>query len=295
MREWQGKLTRIRKPESLSMKTTRRLAFFLFAVLAISGLAIAGPAKVTFPAGAKHDAWDALLKKYANEQGLVAYGQWKQNQADLKALDEYLAQFAPKPAKPAEGNDLAASAINAYNAFAIRWIIQNYPTESIQELSNSFAAKRNEIGGEKVALDDIEHGTLRPLLGWRTHATIVCCARSCPPLRRSAYTAATVDEQIDVAYRAWLARDDLNKFLPGEKKVQISSIFKWFKEDFDKAGGVQKILGKYGPSAQRDFLAGGGYKIEYLPYNWGLNDQGGKGKGYSRSDLIKGKIFGIFK
>jgi hypothetical protein len=247
---------------------------------------------VSFPAGLRHDAWDALLKKYVDEGGLVAYGKWKANAADRKALDDYLAQFGAPIATAAKGDDLAASAINAYNAFAIRWIIQNYPTESIQALPHSFDGKNHLVGGRKVALDDLEHGTLRPLLGWRTHATLVCCARSCPPLRRTAYTPAGLSGQIDLAYTAWLARDDLNHFPPNkENRVSISSIFKWFKEDFDAAGGVPKILGIYAPPPVRAFVSKPGYNIEYLPYHWGLNDQGGHGANYTRAAMIFDSLF----
>jgi hypothetical protein len=242
-------------------------------------------------AGINHDEFDRLLKKYVNEQGLVNYSAWKQNANDLSSLDDYLKQFADKIDNPAQGNEKAASLVNAYNALVLHWILSNYPTESIQQLKDSFSEKRNEVGGRKVALDDIEHGTLRPLIGYRAHAVLVCAARSCPPLQRFAYTAENFDEQDDTAYGAWLAREDLNKFLPSEKKVEISNIFKWFKQDFDKAGGVLKILGRYAPPSVREFAATGKYDIKYLPYNWGLNDQGPHGRNYRRANLLFDNIF----
>jgi hypothetical protein len=254
--------------------------------------------------GINHNEYDRLLKKYVNEQGLVNYGAWKQNNADLSALDEYLHQFATRADPPsvasatsgaasnaAQRNETAASLVNAYNAFTLRWILANYPTESIWQLKNSFSGQRNEIAGRKVSLDDIEHGTLRPLIGYRRHAVLVCAARSCPPLQRFAYTADKFDEQDDTGYRAWLARADLNKFLPNEKKMEISSIFKWFKQDFEKAGGIPKILSRYVPPLVRDFAASGKYEIKYLPYNWGLNDQGPHGRAYSRAQLLLDNIF----
>ncbi len=242
-------------------------------------------------AGIDHDNYDRFLKKYVNEQGLVNYGAWKQNQADVSALDSYLKQFAAKPGTPAQGNEKAATLVNAYNALMLRWILTNYPTESVQSLKNSFTNKRNEIGGRKVSLDDIEHGALRPLIGYRAHSVLVCAARSCPPLQRFAYTADKFEEQDDDAFRAWLAREDLNKFSPNEKKVEISSIFKWFKQDFDKAGSVAAILGRYAPESVRDFAVSGKYDIKYIPYNWGLNDQGPHGRNYNRAQLLFDNIF----
>src|SRR5262249_34143036 len=153
---------------------------------------------------------------------------------DLETLDSYLKQFAEKPETLAIGNDAAASLINLYNATTIRWILANYPTESIKELKDSFVAKRHHIGGRKASLEYIENNALRPLLGYRTHAVLVCAARSCPPLQRFAYTSMQLDEQIETAYRAWLSRSDLNRFTPDARKIEISSIFNWFKDDFNK-------------------------------------------------------------
>lgn len=237
-------------------------------------------------AGINHDDFERLLKKYVDERGLVNYGGWKQNATDLSALDNYLKEFAAKIDTPAQGNEKAASLVNAYNGFVLQWILKNYPTESIWQLKDSFSGKRNEIGGSKVALDDVEHGTLRPLIGWRAHAVLVCAARSCPPLQRFAYNADKFEGQDDRAFRIWLAREDLNKFLPNDKKVEISSIFKWFKQDFDQTGGIPQILGRYAPPTVRDFAGSGKYEIKYVPYSWGLNDQGPHGRHYSRAQLL---------
>ena len=241
---------------------------------------------VTVPPGIKHDVWDELLARYVNDNGLVAYADWKATQADLKRLDEYLAQFAETPATAATGDDEAASLINLYNALTVRTILENYPTDSIQSLAKPFDAKRLKVGGRDVSLNDIEHGSLRPLIGYRAHAVLVCAARSCPPLQRFAYRTDKINAQIDKAYLAWLGRGDLNRFLPNQKKVEISSIFNWFKKDFDEAGGTKEVLAKHAPENARDFLINDDYEITYLSYNWGLNDQGSQGKGYSRGRML---------
>lgn len=246
---------------------------FLLALAAPAFAADSTPKKVELPAGLDHAAFDRLLQKYVDDRGLVAYGKWKENAGDVAALDAYLAQLAPAPGKKAKGVDLAASVINAYNATGIRFIIEHYPLKSIRDFADAFSARTHLIGGEKVSLDDIENGTARPLIGWKAHAGLVCCAKSCPPLRRTAFTAANLDQLIGEAYRDWLARPDLNQFLPDKNLVKISSIFNWFKDDFEKAGGVKKILAQYAPEEFRQFLKRGDYAIEYLDYNWALNDQ----------------------
>lgn len=245
---------------------------------------------VSVRAGVDHSAWDRLVRQYVDEKGLVNYERWKSSAKDREALLNYLEQFGGKPEPAAEGNELGASLVNAYNAFTASWILENSPTESIRALENSFTDPRHSIGGEKVSLDDIEHGTLRPKFGYRIHAVVSCASLSCPPLARDAYSAGGFDGQLDAAMRRWLAREDLNRFLPAEKKIVISEVFKWNLEDFQKAGGLKSVLAKHAPKQYHDFLAGGDYEIEYLDYDWGLNDQGGKGKDYSKLQLLKDKV-----
>lgn len=234
---------------------------------------------VEVPAGIKHSSFDRLLRKYVNSQGLVAYEKWKDTAEDMKALDDYVAQFAPS-GSAARGNERYASLVNAYNAFVLQWILKNYPTESIWALKSSFKEKRHRLGGEIVSLNDIENGALRPEFGYRTHAVLVCAARSCPPLQQSAYSARALDDQAARAFRTWLGRPDLNEFLIHKNEANVSSIFKWFKADFEKVGGVKSALAKYAPAPARPMLERPDCKISYKPYNWGLNDQGPHGRNY---------------
>lgn len=246
---------------------------------------------VSVPAGVDHGAWDKLLKKHVDEKGLVDYGAWKNSKSDMDALDSYLQQFAEKPRRPAEGMDKAASLTNLYNAIAIKTILNNYPVESIHETGKPFEEKKWQVGGEKVSLNDIENGTLRPQIQWRAHSVLVCAARSCPPLQRSAYTADAFEQQSEKAYGVWLARDDLNKFMPQEGEAKISKVFDWFKKDFEKSLSVPKVIDRYGPADAQKLVAGGdNFEVSYLDYNWGLNDQGEHGRNYSKLNLIFDKL-----
>jgi hypothetical protein len=183
--------------------------------------------------------------------------------------------------------------MNAYNAFTIRWILQNYPTESIRALDDSFGGARWKIGGRTVSLDEIEHKNLRSLIGWKVHATIVCAARSCPPLQREAFTARNLDALIEQSYRAWLGREDLNRFESEKTRALVSPIFKWFKGDFAGDGAVARVLARYAPDHHRLLLEKGDFKIEYLDYHWGLNDQSGRGAAFRAS--LADRLFGNAK
>src|SRR6266404_4902113 len=172
------------------MKILNRLAVLL-SIFFFQSLSHA----VNVPAGIKHEDYDRLLKKYVNSQGFVAYEKWKGNGEDMKDLDNYLAQFAAT-GNTASANERYASLVNAYNGFVLQWILKNYPTESIWALKSSFKEKRHKLGGTMVSLNDIENSNLRPEFGYRTHAVLVCAARSCPPLQEFAYTASALDEQV---------------------------------------------------------------------------------------------------
>lgn len=247
--------------------------------------------EVKCPSGIDHSEWDRLLKKYVDQKGLVNYAGWKSDKADMAALDAYLKKFAAKADQTAEGNEKAASLVNAYNALAIRTILGAYPVESIHETEKPFEAKRWTIGGAKVSLNDIENGTLRPQLKYRAHAVLVCAARSCPPLQRTAYQTNSFEAQDDHSFSVWLGREDLNKFMPKEKKAEISEIFKWFRGDFEKSLPVPKVLANYGPESARELTKGGAkFETSYLSYNWGLNDQGEHGRHYTKINLIFDKL-----
>ena len=192
-----------------------------------------------------HAAWDALLKKYVTAESRVNYAQWKAD--GVKELDAYLAQ--PHGASK-------AALINAYNAHMIRWILSNYPTASVFRTDDPFRAPRNPVNGRAMSLDDIET-ELRNMGDPRIHAALVCAARSCPPLRREAYTDSAIDAQLDDNTRAWLSNPALNEF--GEI-AKVSPIFEWYAGDF---GDLAAFFRRYGKNVS---------KIEYKTYDWSLND-----------------------
>ncbi|HEY6050968.1 MAG TPA: VTT domain-containing protein, partial [Thermoanaerobaculia bacterium] len=255
-----------------------RIAACALAVLLLAsagGCGGRGSQPVAVPAGIDHTEWTRLLQTYVNPKGLVDYARWKNSPGDVRALREYLSQIARRASPEAQGDEKNAALVNAYNALTISWILERYPTESIQALPKSFTAARHRVGGRDVSLDDIEHGALRPELGFLAHGALVCAARSCPPIAREAYRPDRLRSQLSFAMLRWLARPDLNAFEPPEHRARISSIFRWNAEDFEREkGGLRGVLSLYAPDPARAFVAEPGTKIEYLPYDWGLNDQG---------------------
>jgi len=249
------------------------------------------PREISVRANVDPSGWARLLAKYVDERGFVDYRAWKTSAPDRAALESYLRDLAASPSREASGRDRLATLVNAYNALTIAWVLENFPTESIRSLPDSFTARRHTVGGRKTSLDDIETD-LRSSAGSRVHSAISCASRSCPPLSREAYRPERFDEQLDSQMRSWLAREDLNRFEPGENRVRVSEIFRWFEGDFRAAGGVGAVLARFAPPRYRGFLEKKTYRIEYLDYDWGVNDQGGHGKDYGKLNLLWDKLHG---
>lgn len=232
------------------------------------------------PAGLSgHEAWDALLRRYVREDHRVDYGRWKQD--GTESLDAYLAGLAaPSPASTTAAARQAALT-NAYNALTIRWILNHYPVKSIWKTKQPFTGKRHRVFGGLRSLDDIET-ELRKTMGSRAHAVLVCAARSCPPLRREAYVAERLDAQLEDNTRAWLANPRLNQFDAAKGVARVSSIFKWYRQDFDaKWGTLEGFLARYAPQgALGANPSGRKLQVRFLDYDWGLNDTGSAGDNY---------------
>lgn len=232
-----------------------------------------------------HARWDSLVKKYVTSESRVDYQSIKQH--GLGDLDAYLKQIAVSWPPGMSARETKAALINAYNALTIRWIVTNYPQKSIWRTENPFRKPRHTLDGKLVSLDQVET-RLREMKDPRVHAALVCAARSCPPLRREAYTAASLETQLDDNARRWLADKRFNQFTPDKKTARVSEIFKWYAKDFGGTGGVKDFLARYGPDAA--FIDTRGARLEYEPYFWGLNDISTLGSDYTQWDFYKDQL-----
>jgi hypothetical protein len=182
------------------------------------------------------------------------------------------------PAKQTTREQQLAFWINAYNVLAIDLVATHWPVDSIKDIGSFlfpvWGRTAGQIHGVKYTLDEIEQGKLRPLGDPRIHAAIVCASASCPSLDREPYTAEKVDAELDAAFARFVA-DPRKGFAIQRQpaKVQLSSIFKWFAEDFDKQGGALSMIGRYLSVEDRAWLEQNGRSAgrEYMSYDWSVN------------------------
>jgi hypothetical protein len=219
-----------------------------------------------------HALFDKLLKAHVNSVGKVDY---KGFISDSVALNRYLKTLSNNPPdrKTWTADEQKAFWINAYNAFTIKLIIDNYPVQSIKDLGGKlykvntpWDIKFIMVGSEKLDLNNIEHGKLRrDFDDPRVHFALVCASKSCPKLLDEAYQPAKLDEQFNQAGRDFLNDDFRNKI--SADRVALSAIFKWYKGDFTKNGSLIDFVDQY-TAVKINASA----SIAYLEYDWSLNE-----------------------
>lgn len=220
-----------------------------------------------------HLKWDDLLKKHVNQESMVDYRGFK---SDSIILNEYLKElYSSSPAEFWSEAEKKAYWINLYNAATIKLIIDDYPLESIKDLKSGIAIPFiNSIWDKKfipiaktmLSLNDVEHNILRADFNDpRIHFAINCASISCPGLRNQAYFADSLNEQLEE--QAIIFINDKSRNEITMKEIRISKIFLWFRFDFTDSRSLIEFLNMYSEvkiSKDAD--------IEYLEYNWKLND-----------------------
>jgi hypothetical protein len=226
-----------------------------------------------------HSRWTDVLARSV-DQGWVDYTRLQRD--GQPALDAYLASLSGTCASDYERWTRAeriAFWINAYNAFTVRLILEHYPIASIRKIGwLPLAAFRQRfipmegLKGRFISLNDIENGTLRSAFHEpRIHFALVCGARSCPPLRSEAYRGVDLDHQLDDQGRTFLRDPTKNRLDAATKTLYLSSIFKWFRDDFEEeAGSLETFVSRY---LGEDEMLPADPRVEFLDYDWRLNDR----------------------
>ncbi|MCG2462693.1 DUF547 domain-containing protein [Flavobacteriaceae bacterium F89] len=209
-----------------------------------------------------HSEWTELLKKYVTDEGQVDYKGFLQ---DKNKLDDYLNALATQvPTNDWTVQEQLAYYINLYNAQTVNLILMNYPLKSIKDIDGPWTGDFIKIGRKELSLGALEHSILRKMNEPRIHFAINCASASCPKLLNEAYTSEKLDEQLEDATSGFINSD--NNTI-SKDKLELSRIFKWYKDDFIKGELIQFIDPytevKIDPNA----------KIRYKEYDWSLNEQ----------------------
>lgn len=244
-----------------------------------------------------------ILKDYVNTDGLVNYAKLRRYRGQLSRIVDKLADIKPEVYITWSRNEKVAFWINAYNICTLKGIIDNYPINPSRIMLLFYPANsvmhirgiRSEtyfmIMGIQYTLDEIE----RDVLLARFEEPRVCFAVNygtiaSAPLRNEPYIGKLLEKQLDGQMRNYFIRSGGLKIDEANNAVYISPIFKmykWHEDAFLKKYETNKLFRVRAPldrailnfvkdyvsDANADYLKRKQYSIEYMKYNWQLNEQ----------------------
>ncbi len=238
-----------------------------------------------------HSQWDTLLRSQVavHQDGKITKVDYKGMADNRGVLTNYLGQLTKVTREQFDiwpDADQLAFLINAYNAWTVNLILTRYPDlQSIKDLGSLFRSpwkkKFFHLLGEIRSLDDLEHNLIRGSKRYndpRIHFAVNCASIGCPALRNEAYSGETLDVQLSEAAALFLSDRNRNRLSHGE--LQISSIFKWYREDFESgwhgAVTLSGFLVLYKDTlgltdTEADELAAGNLTVRFVDYDWRLN------------------------
>ena len=246
---------------------------------------------VTTAQEALHQPWQALLTQHVSpindgHSSQVNYAGMKTDHAKLTAYLTALGKIDKQTFEQWPALQQLSFLINAYNAWTVELILSAYPDiKSIKDLGSFFSSPWSKkfipLLGETRSLDNIEHELIRGDNKYgdpRIHFAVNCASIGCPALREEAYTAEKLERQLEQQTVRFLSDKTRNRFNKAE--MELSSIFKWYQEDFSlgfrASDSLSAFILLYAESLglmpeQQALLKAKKMDVDYLPYDWQLN------------------------
>jgi len=213
------------------------------------------------------DTYNSLLGKYVTSSG-VKYADWKNNAADMQAIQQVVDGIAMEKISGVKKEQLAFY-LNAYDAWILHEALGKYPTKSVKDLLFTFfTSPRIKVAGEQMSFNHLEKDIIRPKFGEpRVHCALNCASRSCPPLNPEAFRAEKLDAQLEKLAVAFVNSPRGVDYSAAQKSAALSAIFNWYKDDFKAVGGPLAFINK-----RRSEPLPNDVKITYQDYDWSLNE-----------------------
>ena len=250
------------------------LCTVLFVLIFVSGCSTVprtfSPPHPLSPQEFSHSAFDEVLKAHVSE-GIVKYPKLAED-ARFSLYVEKLNRIDPHAFLTQ--NEQLSFWINAYNAFAIKGILDGYSPQTKIGQWRYFIGRTYAVGGKTINLYDLERSILiQDFHEPRIHFAIVCASQSCPHLRSWAYSPAKLEDQLNDSARRFINDVSKNRFDRTNRVAYLSKIFEWFTEDFaSHSGNLAKYVSQFvnDPELAHD-LRTTDYTVEFLEYDWSLN------------------------
>jgi hypothetical protein len=225
-----------------------------------------------------HHNFQVILNKYLddnNSSGINRFDYNRVSVSDKKELKNYLKYLSNINVTNLNKDEQMAYWINMYNSLTIDVILDNYPVGSIKDIKSGiftpgpWKLKLITVERMELSLNDIEHTILRPI--WkdkRIHYSVNCASIGCPDLSKTVYSAGTLDKMLDAAAYDYINHPRGVYF--ENNKLILSSIFKWYDDDFGTKKDLLKHLADYAEAGLKEKLLSWTGSIKY-GYDWNLN------------------------
>jgi hypothetical protein len=232
--------------------------------------------------------------------GLAYYRALK---SDRSRLDRYLASLNV-PAQTYSGwprDQQIAFWLNAYNAFVLETVIDNYPIRarsttfpavSIKQIPGAFEQTKHRAAGRSVTLDEIEKTILPEFKDARVYLALGRGAIGSGRLRSEAYTAQRLKQQLESVQKEFVSEEQMIQIDRVNGVVSVTPIVSWREADFvagydPGASGTfaqrspveRAIIGFIMPHVlrlERELLQKNEFKVEFRQFDWRLNDLSGR-------------------
>jgi hypothetical protein len=280
-------------PGRLKIDWRLQLPAVLIAVALLGG----APAAQDSLADARRTRFDQILDVNVRD-GYVYYRALKSERA---RLDSYIASLATVRLDTGSPQEQAAFWINAYNAAVLKTIVDHYPIPqrsreyppgSVRQIPGAFERLTHRFAGRTVTLDQIEQTILPTFHDPRVFFALGRGAVGGGPLRSEAYTPERLEQQLAEVRTECAGRSQCVQVDQSANVLHVSSIFSWRRNEFVDAYAAQARIGFADRSpieravlayidprmltAERDLLERNTFKMEYLRFDWSLNDLTGR-------------------
>jgi hypothetical protein len=213
------------------------LPFYLMCILSL-GFSSSLMAEDQMASDLLHEPFSQLLQETVNN-GHVDYTAIKND----PRLENYLNELKQaRPENYATQAEQLAFWINAYNALALKGIIDGLSPSSFFGRVSYFKTTDYEVAGRTINLYDLERDIIIPFNEPRIHFAIVCASYSCPKLRSEAYFSNTLENQLQENAVDFLNDPLKNNFDVKKKRANLSKIFDWFQKSLRLRAKVRSKL-----------------------------------------------------
>jgi hypothetical protein len=248
-----------------------------------------------------HNKCAEILRTFVKEDGIVDYSNLKRRRLELKELLSEFDNLDPNQYNTWSREDKIALWINAYNVQMLNIITDNYPIKasrilsvlwgpySIRHIKGIGTDYKFMVMDEEFTLAEVERRfSTADFNEPRVWFAISYASLSGPPLLNEPYYGYKLNEQLEKQTKRFLSSQQGIAIDRKKGVVYLSALFQsaWRGKEFVKKFGTDKkfkdqspetravlnFISRYIPKEDASFLEVGNYSVEYIKYDWTVND-----------------------